>query len=380
MDSFSESFDAVVIGAGILGLASSYCFARKGKRVCVIERSQQATGASVRNFGMVWPIGQPPGEMREIALRSRDIWLDFLAESGIWHRPCGSMHLAYAPEELGVLEEFVSLVEHENYRASIISSEEALAHSPHIRPEGLLGALYSPDEVCVFPRQVIAEAPAFLQKKYGVEFRFGTAATDVEPGKLVAGGKSISAQQILICNGDDFETLLPEFYASSGLTRCKLQMLRARPKHSNFQLGTHLCAGLTLAHYPNFKITLRLASLIEKMGAQWPGQAQNGIHLLVSQHQDGCLTIGDSHHYGLAVDPFLSEEVEQLMLEYLDTFLPVDQLEVFERWIGVYAKHPQKSYVLEKTLPGVGVLNGVGGAGMTLSFGLAERAVNLLSN
>src|ERR1700730_1517529 len=100
-----ERADIVVIGGGILGLAHAWILARKGKRVVLIERGRRATGASVRNFGMIWPIGQPAGEMHAMALRSREIWLEALAAARLSYRPTGSLHVAHCQDEAEVLRE-----------------------------------------------------------------------------------------------------------------------------------------------------------------------------------------------------------------------------------------------------------------------------------
>ena len=43
---------AIVIGAGIVGLATARALATKGYSVKIYERNLKASGASVRNFGM----------------------------------------------------------------------------------------------------------------------------------------------------------------------------------------------------------------------------------------------------------------------------------------------------------------------------------------
>ena len=48
---------------------------------------------------------------------------------------------------------------------------------------------------------------------------------------------------------------------------------------------------------------------------------------------------------------------------------------IASRWNGVYVKHPTEPYFIARPAAGVTVVTGVGGAWMTLSFGLAEKIV-----
>src|SRR5215475_10047706 len=91
--------DIAIVGAGILGLAHAYTAAKRGLKVVVFERSPRASEASVRNFGMIWPIGQPHGEMHQLALRSRAIWLEVLQDAALPYSAEGSLHLTYRDDE-----------------------------------------------------------------------------------------------------------------------------------------------------------------------------------------------------------------------------------------------------------------------------------------
>ena len=141
-------------------------------------------------------------------------------------------------------------------------------------------------------------------------------------------------------------------------------------------MGPALCAGLTLTHYGSFAECPSLPQLKARFQETMPWMNSWGIHVMMSQNGSGELVIGDSHEYGPDHDPFLREDINTWILDYLKGFVQAPDLEISERWAGVYAKLPGKSFYTAEPMPGVRVVNGLSGAGMTLSFGLAEALVN----
>jgi len=367
--------DVAIVGAGILGLAHAYVAAKAGKSVVVLERSPRAAGASVRNFGMVWPIGQPAGTMLALSLRSRELWLEILGLAKLPYRETGSLHVAYRPDEAAVAQEFAELAPKLGYECSWLKPCEVLERSHAVQPDGLAGGLWSNTELTVDPRQVIRSLPRFLAERYNVQFVFGTAVTAIEPPLLHTGCGQRQAETVIVCSGDDFETLYPQHYAASGLTRCKLQMMRTAPQPNGWQLGPSLAAGLTLRFYPAFQVCSTLPALRRRIADETPEYDRWGIHALVSQTADGALTLGDSHEYSLAVDIFNKEEIDEIILRYTRQFLRAPDLAVAERWYGVYAKHPEKPLVVMHPEDGVRIVASPGGSGMTLSFGVAEQSM-----
>ncbi|WP_169975795.1 TIGR03364 family FAD-dependent oxidoreductase [Tautonia rosea] len=372
----SEPIETVgIVGAGIVGLAHAWSAARRGHQVTVFERSPIASGASVRNFGMVWPIGQPSGEALAIALRSRACWLELSAQSGMWVNPCGSIHLAHREDEWAVLEEFAQIAPDLGYSCELLTPAEVLSRSPGANPDGLLGGLFSPMELCVNPRGVIRTMPGWLADRFGVTFHFGTAITQIEPGLArSANGRSWSFDRLIVCGGADFETLFPELFHGSGLRRCKLQMLKAAPQPDGWTLGPHLASGLTLRHYANFEVAGSLATMKQRIAGETPELDQYGIHVMASQNELGEIILGDSHEYDDAIDPFDKSLIDDLILRELRHVIQLPDWSITERWHGIYAKHAAAPVFGAEPMPGVSVRTGTGGSGMTMSFGLAERS------
>lgn len=368
-------FDVAVIGAGIVGLATAYAAACKGLKTIVFERNPRAIGASIRNFGLLWPIGQPAGPLLDRAMHSREIWLDIAKESGVQVKQNGSLQLAYHDDEVAVLQDFLKSAGSAGYEVKMLTPNEIAAHSPAVKTEGLKAGLWSATECTVSPRQAIPQLAEYLEKELDVVFRFGSAITHVDSGLLSDFYDIWQAERIFVCSGADFETLYPRVFRESGITKCKLQMLRTNAQPKDWQLGPSLCAGLTLLHYSSFAHLKSLRPLRERYDRENPDFSKYGVHVLVSQNHSGEIILGDSHEYGWDVSPFDSEEINRLILNYLETFAHFPDAAIAETWHGIYPKLPGKTDFVLEVEPEVWIVNGLSGAGMTMSFGLASELI-----
>jgi D-hydroxyproline dehydrogenase subunit beta len=365
--------DVAVVGSGIVGLAHAWAAARRGLSVALFERDRMALGASVRNFGMVWPVGQPAGRLHQAALKSRELWLDLARRAGLWVNRCGSLHLAYQDDEEAILDEFVRLAPGLGFDCRRLSLHEALEAAPAVQPDGLRAALWSPTELCVDPRQALARIPGWLHEAFGVELHFNTAVIAVESPELrAADGRRWRADRILVCSGTDFQTLFPEVFAASGLHRCKLQMMRTVQQPNGWRLGPHLAGGLTLCHYAAFQTCPSLPALKQRIADEMPEYVRYGIHVMASQNHLGEVVIGDSHEYDGDIEPFDKPHIDELILSYLRGLVRLPDWTIAARWHGLYAKPPSQPVFTAEPQPGVTIFSSPGGAGMTLSFGLAD--------
>lgn len=371
---------AIIIGAGIVGLATARALSLKGFEVTVIERSGKAVGASVRNFGMIWPIGQPGGLLYERALRSRNVWKEIADKAGFWYHECGSLHLAYHEDEWQVLQELHEAFNRNDRQVFLLTEPEITGKINGVNPQNLIGGLFSETEMIIDPREAMASLPAYLSGNHGVHFVWNKAVHAVEQNKVWMGEAFMQADIICVCSGADFETLYPEKFADLKITKCKLQMMRFINAAADFKIGTSLCGGLSLIHYGSFKAAPSLPLLKERYQKEMGQYLDLGIHVMVSQNGKGELTVGDSHEYGLTFAPFDEAYINDLIITYLKTFARTADWHLIQSWHGVYPKMTNgKTDVLLKVEEGVYIINGIGGAGMTLSFGFAEEVAETIS-
>lgn len=319
-------------------------------------------------------MGQPAGEAYRIGMRSRALWDKVAAESGVWFKACGSIHLAHRRDEIVVLEEFAQRAKELGYPCELLSREGVIARTKGAKVEGLLGGLYSPTEACVNPRKASADIARWLEGKFGVRFEFSTTVVACEDKRMrTADGRGFEFDAAVVCSGADVESLFPSYLKGLGMRLCKLQMLRTVGQPEGWELGTHLASGLTLRHYKNFAVCPGLKGLSDRVARETPELDVYGIHVMASQNDAGEVILGDSHEYEEDIEIFDKEVIDELILREVRKIIELPHWEIASRWHGVYAKHPTKPFVTGTPLERVRVFTGLGGAGMTMSFGAAAE-------
>lgn len=360
--------DLAVVGAGIVGLAHALAAAKRGKRVVVIDRDAQSNGASIRNFGLVTVSGQDEGAQRTRCERSREIWLDVAPQAGIPVLHRGVLLAAQRPEAMSVLEAYTKTGS--GAECVLLSPREMGRRQPQLDTAALAGGLYSPHELRVESRDALPRLARFLAERHGVEFRFNTAVTAIEPRHLHTSAGTVTAAKIVVCPGDDLTGLFADRIAKHGVIRCKLQMLRLADP--GFRLSAALLSDLSLLRYGGFVALPEAALLRRRIESEQADALENGVHLIVVQSADGSLVIGDSHHYGPTPDPFASEEVDRLVLREFKALFGNRSVTVAARWTGTYASSPVAAF-RDAPHADIRLVIVTSGTGASTAFAIAEE-------
>lgn len=365
-----------IVGSGIIGLAHALMACEAGYQVTVFERHGRPRGASVRNFGTIWPIGCLQGAEREQALWGAQYWRGLADKLGIWHDPRGSLALAHRDTAWQVLQEFAASEESGNY--SLLDREQVLIEFSAVNADGLRGGLRGTPELVIPPATVIPALIDYLGT-LGVEFHFSTPVVRVnEDSSLETSlGRRHGFDQLLIAAGEEMHLLFPTELAAAQLMPCRLQMMRSVCQPAGFDLGAVLVGELTLCHYPAFRHCPSLPALQHEISCEFPEETRLGIHVIAAQHQDRSIIIGDSHEYGHDLDPASSGHIEERILTNLACFAKLAKRQIASRWQGTYLKSTQGvTQVVVHPREKVTMVTAMGGLGMTLSWGLAKHTVN----
>ncbi len=276
-----------------------------------------------------------------------------------------------------VLEEFATSAS--GHSVERLGPDELAGHAPGLRAERLLGGVWSADAWKVDQRQAMARIADWLRRVHGVSFHFGTTVAAVEPPVLDTSAGSFRAEHTLLCAGHEFATLFPEVFRETGVTRCRLQMMRTVPQRGDWRLKPFVLGGLSLTRYASFAGCPTLPDLVALQAGKQAAHVAHGIHVIAAQETDGSVTIGDSHAYGDHAHGERSETVDRLILDDLDGMIDLPDPRIAERWFGHYAHLPGTGILEVSPVDGATAVTMTNGQGMTHGFAVAADVIGALT-
>jgi FAD dependent oxidoreductase TIGR03364 len=364
----------VVVGGGVLGTMHAIAARRRGLGVLHLEREPEPRGASVRNFGLIWVSGRAAGPELSLALRARAGWEELAAEvPGTGFRPNGSLTLASNDAELQLLKEAAARPDAAVRGYELMDAAAAREVNPALRGE-FAGALRCRRDAVVEPRLVLAALRDHLRTGAGdggYAWLPGREAAEVAPHAVRDHtGEWHRGDLVVVCPGAAHTGVAgPHLagYQRPPVRRVRLQMMQTAPFRG--RLATSVADGDSLRYYPAFDLPGRSG-----LAPQAPAAAAAAAQLLLVQRLDGSLTIGDTHEYD---EPF-AFDVHEGAYDHLrgqaERLLGVPLPRTERRWAGVYSQATgPELYHRSPIAPGVVLVTGPGGRGMTCAPAIAEE-------
>lgn len=376
----------------MLGTMHAWQAAERGHEVVHIEREEQARGASVRNFGLVWVGGRADGPELETALRGRELWERIGGEvPELGFRAAGSLTVVTNETELAVARAACERPDAATRGLRLLSPDEVRAANPALRGGAVLGALWCAKDAAVEPRPAQRALQSALRRRSGGRYTFlgGREVREVLPDRRAAvrddHGDVHEGDALVLCTGAWLGGMVRELAGELPVRRVRLQMMQTEPLDE--ELTTAVADADSFRYYPAYK-----GPALDALAAAQPQRdvaAEHRAQLLMVQREDGSLTIGDTHEYETPFGFDVQEAAYRHLAGVVERMLGRELPPVQRRWAGVYAQCAETARVVHRQrLRPMGeeddgaanawLVTGPGGRGMTCSPAIAEDTANTL--
>ena len=184
----STVYDAIVIGAGSVGMPTAMFLAEKGMKVlCIDQFASPGQGSNKAAIGGIRATHSSPAKIR-LCLDSLELFSTWRETHGYdleWHRG-GYAFVAYRTAEEDLLKNLLVVQKREGLNIDWKGRDDLLALCPGLRREGLLGGTFSPEDGSASPMR---SCLGFHQRAValGVTCAFGERVTSImrRKGKVV---------------------------------------------------------------------------------------------------------------------------------------------------------------------------------------------------
>jgi glycine/D-amino acid oxidase-like deaminating enzyme len=351
----SQSFDIIIVGAGIVGAACARECARGGLKVLVLDRHTIGSGTTAAGMGHIVVMDDSEAQFA-LTHYSRQLWLALRPDlpADVEYEICGTLWVAADAEEMAEVHRKQTYYTERNLPVEVLDGPGVAKAEPNLRP-GMAGGLRVPDDGVLYPpcaaRFLLEQA-----QQHGAQLRTGTGVRELLPdgGVLLADGSRLSAGRSVNATGPWAPELLP------GLP------VRKRKGHL-----------VITDRYPHF-VNHQIIELGYLKSAHTMGR--DSVAFNIQPRQTGQMLIGSSRQFDAddtAVEQPILERMLKRSIEYLPT---LGTLSATRAWTGHRAATPDKLPLIGPSLENdrIWLATGHEGLGITTSLGTGRLLADLL--
>jgi len=353
----SDSFDIIIVGAGIVGAACAAECTRGGLKVLVLDRGPIGAGTTGAGMGHIVVMDDSEAQFALTAY-SRSLWLHLMPDlpPDVEFDQCGTLWVAANEEEMAEVLRKQRRYTQRGVCVEVLDSAAVAKAEPSLRP-GMAGALRVPDDAVLYPpcaaRFLLDQARA-----HGAEVRTGVPVHELlaEGGVTLTDGSRIPADISLNATGPWSPALMP------GLP------VRKRKGHL-----------VITDRYPGF-VRHQVVELGYLKSAH--SVVKGSVAFNIQPRKNGQMLIGSSRQFDAedtSVDQSILDRMLQRALEYLPSLAT---LSAIRAWTGHRAATPDKLPLIGPASENnrIWLASGHEGLGITTSLGTGHLVADLLLN
>lgn len=349
------SYDAVVVGAGIVGAACADECVRQGMRIAVVDGDMIGGGTTAAGMGHIVVMDDSEAQFA-LTRYSQQLWQELrpALPADVEYEPCGTIWVAADEEELAEVHRKRDYYSQRGVPVEVFDQNALERAEPHLR-KGLAGGLLVPDDAVLYPpcaaRFLIERAQAG-----GATVHLGCPVSQIGNGRVrLNDGRELSAGAIINAAGNGASLLTP------GLA------IKKRKGHL-----------IITDRYPGF-VRHQLVELGYLKSAH--STTGDSVAFNVQPRKTGQILIGSSRQYDVE-DKRVDNLILVRMLKRAEEYMPdLTQMSTIRVWTGFRAATPDKLPLIGPW-PGdssVFLATGHEGLGITTSLATARILVDQIA-
>jgi len=402
--SVPESADIVIIGAGIVGVATAWLLTKQGVNVTVCEKGLVAGEQSSRNWGWVRVQGRDKREM-PMAMQAMRIWRGLAEEIGedVGYEQGGCIFAARNDKELGAFSKWLDVASEYGVDTRIIEGDELRGQVPGSSVPWR-GAIYTSTDGRAEPHKA-APAIARAAERNGAKVLTSCAVRglDIEAGRVagVVTEHGTIRTSTVLCAAGAWTSLfcrslgikLPQLKVRGTVVRTAPaeQLLNGNVFDKHLGIRRRQDGGYSVAHGTRLDhsitpSTFRFATKFISALTQEIGGLSISIgsdffeELRTAKRWD--LDAESPFEQTRILNPDPNPRVVKAIRKNLDKVFPkLAGTEIVEAWAGMVETTPDVVPVIEESekIPGFHIATGLSGHGFGLGPGAGYACAGMLT-